>query len=161
MNEQLMSLLALTASAVLGGIVGLQRELSDKWAGLRTHMLVAMGAAMFVLTAATVVDDASGYVSRVIQGVAAGIGFIGAGTILKLQEKAEIRGLTTAASLWVSAAVGVACALKLFILAAGGTVLSVITLSLVGRAAQALPTTGNGKSDPSPATASRRSRARR
>jgi len=99
----------LVASAV-GAIIGLQREHMHKPAGLRTHMLVALGSAMFVfvpLEIGTAVTD----VSRIIQGIATGIGFIGGGAILKLVEKHEIEGLTTAAGIWLTAALGVAAGL--------------------------------------------------
>lgn len=97
----------LSVAALLGGVLGFEREHSGKAAGLRTHMLVALGAALFTV-AATEAGMALDGVSRVIQGVAAGIGFIGAGTILKRTDAEEIQGLTTAASLWLTAAVGIA-----------------------------------------------------
>jgi putative Mg2+ transporter-C (MgtC) family protein len=97
----------LGTAALLGGVIGIEREQVGKAAGLRTHMLVGLAAALF-----TVAPIESGMsvadLSRVFQGVAAGIGFIGAGTILKLTGQQEIRGLTTAASLWLTAAVGMA-----------------------------------------------------
>src|SRR5687768_10340506 len=96
----------LVAAAVLGGILGAERESEGKAAGLRTHMLVALGAALFVI-APREAGLARGELASVVQGVAAGIGFIGAGTILKLTQREEIKGLTTAASIWLTAAVGV------------------------------------------------------
>jgi putative Mg2+ transporter-C (MgtC) family protein len=97
-------------AALLGGVLGIERQHEGKAAGLRTHMLVALGTAFFVLACSqagmTLAD-----LSRVVQGVAAGIGFIGAGTILKLPEEGRIRGLTTAAGIWLTAAVGVAVGL--------------------------------------------------
>ena len=101
--------LRLVAAAVLGGFVGAEREWVGKAAGLRTHMIVALGAALFVL-APKEAGLAEGDTSRIIQGVAAGIGFLGAGTILKRTETAEIHGLTSAASIWLTAAIGVATA---------------------------------------------------
>jgi putative Mg2+ transporter-C (MgtC) family protein len=97
----------LLAAVFLGGWVGFERESEGKEAGIRTHMLVALGAALFVLVpleAGMTPAD----VSRVIQGVAAGIGFLGAGTILKQTEQHHVRGLTTAASIWITAAIGMA-----------------------------------------------------
>jgi putative Mg2+ transporter-C (MgtC) family protein len=99
----------LIAAAVLGGLVGAERESVGKAAGLRTHMLVSLGAAMFVLAPATA-GLGAGDVGRIIQGIAAGIGFIGAGTILKRADREEIQGLTTAAGIWLTAAIGVAVA---------------------------------------------------
>jgi putative Mg2+ transporter-C (MgtC) family protein len=97
----------LSVALVLGGAVGLEREQEGKRAGVRTHMLVALGSALFTLVAIeTRMTTAD--ISRVMQGVAAGIGFLGAGTILKLSEQHEVKGLTTAASIWLTAAVGLA-----------------------------------------------------
>ena len=97
----------LGAAAVMGGLIGAEREYLGKSAGLRTHMTVALGCAAFILIAIEGNRD-SGDLSRAIQGVAAGIGFIGAGAILKRTDKEDIQGLTTAATLWLTAAVGVA-----------------------------------------------------
>ena len=101
--------LRLVAAALLGGLVGAEREWVGKAAGLRTHMLVSLGAALFVLAPAEA-GLGEGDRSRIIQGIAAGIGFIGAGTILKRADREEIQGLTTAASIWLTAAIGVAVA---------------------------------------------------
>lgn len=99
----------LAVAVIVGGLVGYEREASGQAAGLRTHMLVALGAAIFVLVplqaGIPLVD-----MSRVIQGVVAGIGFLGAGAIIKMKDN-EIKGLTTAASIWLTAAIGVACGL--------------------------------------------------
>ena len=97
----------LGAAAVMGGLIGAEREYLGKSAGLRTHMTVSLGCAAFILIAIEGNRDA-GDLSRAIQGVAAGIGFIGAGAILKRTDKEDIQGLTTAATLWLTAAVGVA-----------------------------------------------------
>ena len=101
--------LRLVAAAVLGGLVGAEREWVGKAAGLRTHMLVSLGATLFVVAPAEG-GLIGGDTSRIIQGIAAGIGFIGAGTILKRADREEIQGLTTAASIWLTAAIGVAVA---------------------------------------------------
>ena len=97
--------LRLLLAAGLGGALGYEREQSGKAAGMRTHMLVALGAALFVLFPAEAGMDIAD-LSRVIQGVATGIGFIGAGTILKRAEAEHIEGLTTAASIWLTGAIG-------------------------------------------------------
>lgn len=99
----------LVAAGLLGGLLGAEREAVGKAAGLRTHMLVALGAALFVIAPAQA-GLGAGDLGRIIQGVAAGIGFIGAGTILKLTDQEEIKGLTTAASIWLTAAIGIAAA---------------------------------------------------
>jgi putative Mg2+ transporter-C (MgtC) family protein len=99
--------LRLVVAAVLGGLLGYERERHGKSAGVRTHMLVAMGAALFVLIpqqAGATSED----LSRVVQGVVAGVGFLGAGAIFMGTKEVETRGLTTAAGIWVTAAVGMA-----------------------------------------------------
>ena len=98
--------LRLVLAVLLGGLLGMEREQQGKEAGVRTHMLVSLGAALFVLVPdiAGAMDDA---MSRVIQGVVAGIGFLGAGTILKSSRNDEVKGLTTAAGIWLTAAIGV------------------------------------------------------
>lgn len=121
----------LVVAAVLSGIIGIQRERAGKPAGLRTHMLVAIGAAMFVL-AATESGMPTAEASRIIQGVATGIGFIGAGAILKGKDEQEITGLTTAAGIWMTAAVGVTAALGLWGLATVSVLMSWLILSVVG-----------------------------
>ncbi len=111
----------LVFAAVLGALLGLQRERVHSAAGLRTHILVALGSALIVLSG---IQSGFGHdaESRVIQGIVAGIGFLGAGTILKIGDRAEVLGLTTAASIWLTAGVGIAAGLGhlwLPVLAAG------------------------------------------
>ena len=118
-------------AVILGGIVGIQREKVGKPAGLRTHMLVCLGTAVVVLACSGVGMDMDG-LSRVIQGIVTGIGFVGAGTILKLTDQREIQGLTTAVGLWMTAAIGVAVGLGALGIAVIATVLTVIVLSLQG-----------------------------
>jgi putative Mg2+ transporter-C (MgtC) family protein len=100
-------LLRLTLAALLGGLLGIEREQKGKAAGVRTHMLVAMGAALFVVLSQQAGMPSSD-MSRVIQGIIAGIGFLGAGTILKSDHDERVKGLTTAAGIWLTAAIGVA-----------------------------------------------------
>lgn len=100
----------LLLAALLGALVGLERELARRPAGLRTHMLVAVGSALFVLVpvqAGMQMED----VSRVVQGLLAGVGFLCAGSILKGSSGDDVHGLTTAASLWMTAAIGMAAGL--------------------------------------------------
>jgi len=101
------AVLRLLTAMLVGAVVGSQRQQAGKSAGLRTHMLVAMGGALFVLVPLEV-GMAWSEVARVIQGLTAGIGFLGAGAILKWQEAHEVHGLTTAAGLWMTAAIGMA-----------------------------------------------------
>lgn len=131
--RQMVSLVSrLLTAMILGALVGAQRESIGKPAGLRTHMLVAMGSALFVLAPLEAGMELDG-ISRVIQGIVTGIGFIGAGAILKLQEKREIEGLTTAAGIWMTAAIGIAAGLGRWGLALVSTVLTWITLSVIGK----------------------------
>jgi putative Mg2+ transporter-C (MgtC) family protein len=136
----------LGAAVAYASVIGWEREWRRKPAGLRTHILVSLGAACFVLVAlrtapgelanaaaATQVD-----LSRVIQGIAGGIGFLGAGTIL--QSRGNVEGLTTAASLWLVAALGIVAATGELIL--GGVVTAIALLVLLGLGAitaRALP----------------------
>ena len=102
--------LRLLLAALLGGVLGYEREYKGKAAGLRTHMLVSLGAALFILVpleAGMPVED----LSRVMQGIITGIGFLGAGTILKGDSVQDVKGLTTAAGIWLTAAIGVATGL--------------------------------------------------
>ncbi|RZA08356.1 MAG: MgtC/SapB family protein [Moraxellaceae bacterium] len=124
-------IIRLIAAMLLGALVGYQREQAGKAAGLRTHILVALGTALFVL-AATGSGMSSDGVSRVIQGLASGIGFIGAGAILKLSETREIKGLTTAAGIWMTAAIGVAAGVGALGLALLGAILTWIVLASIG-----------------------------
>jgi putative Mg2+ transporter-C (MgtC) family protein len=123
--------LRLVAAALLGGLVGAEREWVGKAAGLRTHMLVALGAAVFVLAPAEA-GLGEGDIGRIIQGIAAGIGFIGAGTILKRTDRNEIKGLTTAAGVWLTAAVGVAAAVAPLWLAAASVACALVILFALG-----------------------------
>ena len=131
-------LLRLGLALLVGALVGLEREASHKPAGLRTHMLVSLGAAFFVLVPIQLgsVQADLDPLSRVIQGVAAGIGFIGAGVILQdAQEngRVSVRGLTTAASTWVAAALGIAAGCGLWELGLIGALMVLLTLTLVKR----------------------------
>jgi putative Mg2+ transporter-C (MgtC) family protein len=121
----------LLAATLLGAIVGLQRERAGKPAGLRTHMLVCIGTALVVLAGSSAGMSTDG-LSRVIQGIVTGIGFVGAGSILKLSHEREIRGLTTAAGLFITAAIGVSAGVGAIGLAIIGTTLAIIVLALEG-----------------------------
>jgi putative Mg2+ transporter-C (MgtC) family protein len=118
----------LLAATVFGAVIGFQRERAGKPAGLRTHMLVTVGTAVFVL-ACSGVGMGHDALSRVIQGIVTGIGFIGAGSILKLDRERDIQGLTTAAGVWMTAAVGVAVGLGSLGVALLSTVFAVAVLS--------------------------------
>jgi putative Mg2+ transporter-C (MgtC) family protein len=122
--------LRLLMAVVLGGLVGYERESRDSSAGLRTHMLVALGAALFVM-----VPEQAGMeqadLSRVLQGVISGIGFLGAGAVLKMSHDNRIRGLTTAASIWATAAIGVTVGMGREATAIMSTVLTLVILAVL------------------------------
>lgn len=124
--------LRLVAALVIGIVIGFQRELTHKPAGLRTHLLVALGTALLVVAAVNA-GMQSGDVSRIIQGLVTGIGFLGGGTILKLTREHEIRGLTTAAGIWLTAAASVAAGLGQFADAFIGVIFAWIVLAVLGK----------------------------
>lgn len=119
-------------AVVLAAMIGYEREMRGSTAGLRTHMILALGVALLVV-AAQHAGMAGEDVSRVIQGVFAGIGFLGAGAIIKQSNSDQVRGLTTAASLWTTAAVATACGLGTEMTAIVGTVIALIILSVLLR----------------------------
>jgi putative Mg2+ transporter-C (MgtC) family protein len=125
----------LLIAVVLAAVVGYERERRGSSAGLRTHMMVALGVSLLV-----VASDQSGMdresVSRVIQGVFAGIGFLGAGAIIKQDTSEQVRGLTTAAALWATAAIATAAGLGREGTAILATLLAVVILSLLFRLEQ-------------------------
>src|ERR1700726_254820 len=132
MHQLVRVTLRLLAALAIGTAVGLQRELTHKPAGLRTHMLVGLGTALFIVGAGE-----SGMhpdsVSRIVQGLATGIGFLGGGAILKLTTEREIHGLTTAAGIWMTAAASAAAGLGQVAVALIGTLLGLLVLIVFHR----------------------------
>ncbi len=123
----------LLIAVILGGLLGYERETHGNAAGLRTHMLVALGSAIFVLVpleAGITTAD----LSRVLQGVITGVGFLGAGAIIKLSQEQEIKGLTTAASIWLTAAIGVAAGMGRESTAVLSTLLALFILAVLRQA---------------------------
>ena len=127
-------LMRIFCAAILGGIIGLEREYRAKEAGFRTHFLVALGSALFMIVSAYGFSDAMNNelqrwdVSRVAAQVVSGIGFIGAGTIIFRKAENIVSGLTTAAGLWVTAAMGLACGGGMYVLAIGSTIMVLLGL---------------------------------
>jgi putative Mg2+ transporter-C (MgtC) family protein len=119
-------------AALLGGALGFERGWKGRAAGLRTHMMVSIGCALFVLTGLEVAGDQREAATRAIQGVAAGIGFLGAGTILKLDREIEVVGLTTASSIWLAAALGTAAGLGAYTMAVVTVIISLFVLVVLG-----------------------------
>jgi putative Mg2+ transporter-C (MgtC) family protein len=122
----------LTVALIIGAGIGLQRQLTHKSAGVRTHMLVALGTAL-LLVSATDAGLATSDVSRIVQGIITGIGFLGGGAILKLTDHQEIRGLTTAAGIWLTAAASAAAGLGQTVAALIGLAFALIVLVVMGK----------------------------
>jgi putative Mg2+ transporter-C (MgtC) family protein len=124
----------LVGATVIGALLGLDREARNKPAGLRTHALVSLGAALITMMGVEFGTMAGVFnadaVSRTIQGIIAGVGFLGGGAILKAKDSDDVRGLTTAATIWVVAALGVACGGGYWKAALLGLFLAVIALTL-------------------------------
>jgi putative Mg2+ transporter-C (MgtC) family protein len=138
LGSQLQLILEVGAAMLLGGIVGFERELADKPAGLRTHMITAGASALLVGLSNTLVEEFANTGNaveadpiRVIQAIIIGISFIGAGTIFRRADHAHVEGLTTAAALLVSAGLGIAAALQQYVAAAAIAVLSLIILRVM------------------------------
>ena len=122
--------LRLLVAAALGGLLGYEREQQGKSAGVRTHMMVAIGAALFVLIPQQIGASTSD-LTRVLQGLIAGVGFLGAGAIIIGTGKVETRGLTTAAGIWVTAAIGVAAGMSRESTAVLSTVVALFVLTVI------------------------------
>ena len=120
-------ILRLLIGGLMGGLIGLEREMRAKGVGIRTHFIVALGSALFMIVSLYGFYDKFD-TSRVAAGVVSGIGFIGAGVIIF--QKNVIRGITTAAGLWVAAAVGLACGGGMYAIAAAATILTLVCLEL-------------------------------
>lgn len=134
-------LLRLLVAAVLGAAMGWEREHQDKPAGLRTHMMVTLGAASFALLGAEMLAEFSPEYARarmdpihVVEGIIGGIGFLGAGSIIR--SRGGVEGLTTAASVWVAGGVGAACGVGMYAIAVATSGFSLFTLWVIGRLEQ-------------------------
>ena len=128
-------ILRIFCAAVLGGLIGLEREYRAKEAGFRTHFLVALGSAVFMIVSAYGFSDvhmdgmtSRWDVSRIAAQVVSGIGFIGAGTIIFRKAENIVSGLTTAAGLWVTAAIGLACGGGMYVLSIATTLMVLLGL---------------------------------
>jgi putative Mg2+ transporter-C (MgtC) family protein len=130
------ALLRILIAAGLGAVLGFEREFSDKPAGLRTHMLVTEGAALFMVGSLLIVQEFTPGPSslsldptRVASTIVTGIGFLGGGAIL--QSRDRVKGITTAAAIWVAAAIGLLVGAGFYLVAAGGVGIAVVTLTLL------------------------------
>jgi putative Mg2+ transporter-C (MgtC) family protein len=120
----------LLTACLLGGVIGLEREINRKSAGVRTNLLICMGAAFFTLLSAVLAGDASPNKGQVASNIVQGIGFLGAGLII--HNRSRVSGLTSAASVWVVASIGMACGAGLYAAAAVAAIIVILALELVG-----------------------------
>lgn len=125
-------------AAILGGMVGWEREHKGRAAGLKTHILVSIGSALFVLAPLLSGIDGSD-VTRVMQGIVSGIGFLGAGAILKLDKGERIEGLTTAAGVWMTAAIGMAAGMGQEMVALATTVMALLVVGALPKLQRSSP----------------------
>lgn len=131
-NLELSVLVRLVTAVFLGGAIGLERELKGKEAGLRTNILICVGAALFAHLSTVFVEFTGGPADpgRVASNIVTGVGFLGAGVIWQAEQK--VQGLTTAATIWVVAAIGVAAGIGLYVVAVGATFLVLVVLYPLG-----------------------------
>jgi putative Mg2+ transporter-C (MgtC) family protein len=130
-TDQAEMILRIIVSVILGAIIGYEREISHKPAGLRTHIFVCMGSCLFTIASFFMIPANAGEsadVTRIASGVVAGISFIGAGSIIAL--RGDVKGLTTAASLWVMAAIGLMVGMGNYLLPTVATIISYVILRL-------------------------------
>ena len=126
-------MLRLFLAAVFGGVIGYEREMKNKSAGLRTHILTALASALFTILTSEIYASAgkSGDPIRVIEAVTQGVAFLAAGAII--QSRGEVHGLTTGAAMWMSGALGVACGAGFYVLALISTLATIFVLYVMGR----------------------------
>jgi putative Mg2+ transporter-C (MgtC) family protein len=123
------SILPMIVAMVLGALIGIEREVHNKPAGLRTNALICMGAAAFMVIAQRI-GLSPDSISRMTAGIVTGVGFIGGGAVLR--DRANISGVTTAATIWVVTSIGIACGMRLYDMAVSITILSLIVLAVFG-----------------------------
>ena len=129
MNVDWVLIFRLFAAGLMGGLIGLEREFRAKEAGVRTHFIVALGSALFMIISQFAFEGRQHDAARVAAQVVSGIGFIGAGVIIF--QKNAVRGITTAAGLWVAAAIGLACGGGMYPVAIAATLLTVMVLEMM------------------------------
>jgi putative Mg2+ transporter-C (MgtC) family protein len=129
-------LISVLLATVLGAAIGAEREISGKAAGLRTNVLICLGAAVFTIMSEHIVKGSDGSVARVAAQIVTGVGFLGAGAII--QDRAGVHGLTTAATIWLVASIGMACGAHFYDLAAISTLIAMVVLIVLGKLAKPL-----------------------
>jgi putative Mg2+ transporter-C (MgtC) family protein len=129
-------LVSVILAAVLGAVIGLERELSGKAAGLRTNLLICLGASVFTIISREMVTGTSGEVTRIAAQIVTGVGFLGAGAII--QDRRSVHGLTTAATIWLVASIGMACGGQFYELAIVASLIAILALIGLGKLSKPL-----------------------
>jgi putative Mg2+ transporter-C (MgtC) family protein len=124
-------LISIILAALLGAGIGLERELSGKAAGLRTNLLICLGAAVFTIMSREMPTGPDGSVTRIAAQIVTGVGFLGAGAII--QDRRGVHGLTTAATIWLVASIGMACGGKFYMLAIVASLIAILALIGLGK----------------------------
>jgi len=129
-------LISIILAALLGAVIGLERELSGKAAGLRTNLLICLGASVFTIISREMATGPEGSVTRIAAQIVTGVGFLGAGAII--QDRRGVHGLTTAASIWLVASIGMACGGQFYTLAIVASLIAVLALIGLGKLSKPL-----------------------
>jgi putative Mg2+ transporter-C (MgtC) family protein len=129
-------LISIILAAFLGAAIGLERELSGKAAGLRTNLLICLGASVFTIISREMATGVEGSVTRIAAQIVTGVGFLGAGAII--QDRRGVHGLTTAATIWLVASIGMACGGKFYILAVVSSLIAILALIGLGKLSKPL-----------------------
>lgn len=141
----------LLAAMVLGGVLGLEREFAGKMAGLRTYSLISVGAALYIIISQIISESFIGVTQfdplRVASQIVVGIGFVGAGLVIFREAEHRPAGITTAAGLWVSAAIGMASGFGLYAVAIFGTLIALFILNILSIADRKIREKGEGKTE--------------
>jgi len=124
-------LVGMILATVLGAVIGLEREIHGKAAGLRTNLLICLGAAVFTIISREMATGAENSVTRIAAQIVTGVGFLGAGAII--QDRGGVHGLTTAATIWLVASIGMACGARFYQLATISTLITIIVLVGLGK----------------------------
>lgn len=128
--------LSVILATVFGAVIGMERELHGKAAGLRTNILICLGAAVFTIISRQMATDTEGSVTRIAAQIVTGVGFLGAGAII--QDRGGVHGLTTAATIWLVASIGMACGGRFYQLALITTLIAILVLIGLGKLARPL-----------------------
>jgi putative Mg2+ transporter-C (MgtC) family protein len=128
--------ISIILAAILGAVIGLERELSGKAAGLRTNLLICLGASVFTIISREMATGSEGSLTRIAAQIVTGVGFLGAGAII--QDRRGVHGLTTAATIWLVASIGMACGGQFYMLAIVSSLIAILTLIGLGKLSKAL-----------------------